>query len=128
MECIFCKISQQDPKGQIIKRYHASELLYNTDVVVFEPLNPCVPGHLLFVPTVHVDKFGDASRFVTPDIVASVNKAVSIYLQQYPTECHIITNNGAIADQTVFHLHTHLIPRRSGDNVQLPWTYQQSEH
>ena len=110
-------------KNQVIKRYSSDELLYNTEVVVFEPLNPCVEGHLLFVPTVHIDKFGD-TRITAPNIVAAVNKAVSLYLQEFPTDCNIITNNGAIADQTVFHLHTHLIPRTVDDNVQLPWSYQ----
>ena len=123
MSCIFCEISLYDNKNQVIKRYSSDELLYNTEVVVFEPLNPCVEGHLLFVPTVHIDKFGD-TRITAPNIVAAVNKAVSLYLQEFPTDCNIITNNGAIADQTVFHLHTHLIPRTVGDNVQLPWSYQ----
>lgn len=123
MSCIFCEISRNDSKNQVIKRYSSNELLYNTEVVVFEPLNPCVEGHLLFVPTVHIDKFGEI-KSIAPNIVAAVNKAVSLYLQEFPMDCNIITNNGAIADQTVFHTHTHLIPRTENDNVQLPWSYQ----
>jgi hypothetical protein len=38
---------------------------------------------------------------------------------------NLITSVGAAATQTVRHLHIHLIPRREGDALALPWTGQQ---
>lgn len=124
MGCVFCDIATKDPNKQILHRYNKNDLLQVCDVVVFEPLNPCVEGHLLFVPDVHIDNIGD-SKFVAGDVVGSVYKAVNEYLRNNPTQCNIITNNGPNADQTVFHIHIHLIPRKANDEVQLPWTYQQ---
>jgi histidine triad (HIT) family protein len=36
--------------------------------------------------------------------------------------CNIITSAGSDATQTVFHLHLHVVPRRAGDGLALPWT------
>jgi histidine triad (HIT) family protein len=40
--------------------------------------------------------------------------------------CNIITSVGAEATQTVFHLHLHVVPRRFGDGLALPWTGQET--
>ena len=34
---------------------------------------------------------------------------------------NIVQNNGKIAGQTIFHFHLHLIPRYSGDGVNITW-------
>ena len=34
---------------------------------------------------------------------------------------NIVQNNGIIAGQTVFHFHLHLIPRYTGDTVNVGW-------
>lgn len=125
-KCIFCEISSSDPKEQVIKRISKTDLLQICDVVVFEPLDPCVDGHLLFVPDLHIDNIGDA-KFYSGDVVASVFKAVNLYLQENPMQCNIITNNGADADQTVFHIHVHLVPRTKDDKVTLPWAWQKKQ-
>jgi diadenosine tetraphosphate (Ap4A) HIT family hydrolase len=39
--------------------------------------------------------------------------------------CNFITSAGAAATQSVPHLHVHVIPRRDGDGLALPWTGQQ---
>ena len=36
-------------------------------------------------------------------------------------DCHAIFNRGVDADQTVFHLHGHVVPRRAGDGLRMPW-------
>lgn len=125
-DCVFCKICEKDEHKQIIHRIRKDELLYVCDVVVFEPLKPCVEGHLLFVPDIHIDGIGD-SKFYSSDVVASVYKAVNLYLLKYNTQCNVITNYGSNAEQTVFHLHVHLIPRFKGDNVKMPWSYQKGK-
>ena len=34
---------------------------------------------------------------------------------------NVLQNNGALAGQTVFHLHVHLIPRYQDDTVEIQW-------
>ena len=40
---------------------------------------------------------------------------------------NIVQNNGAIAGQTVFHFHMHLIPRYNGDGQTIGWNPGTSE-
>ncbi len=124
--CPFCEIAHTDVNGIVLKRFDKSELNDICDVVMFTPLNPCVTGHLLFVPSIHIDKLGD-TRAGAGNVVAATYKAIQLYLSEFPMDANIIANNGVNADQTVFHLHVHLIPREFKDDVTLPWTWQKKE-
>lgn len=89
--------------------------------VAFEPLNPVTPGHLLVVPRRHVRDAGE-----DPEVTArTMSLAADI---AGPAEddgaYNLITSAGRAATQSVFHLHIHLIPRREGDGLHLPWTGQ----
>jgi histidine triad (HIT) family protein len=79
---------------------------HSLSTVSFEPLNPVIPGHLLIVPRMHV-----ADATVSLGIAAELGKP-----------CNLITSVGTAATQTVRHLHFHLVPRRVGDGLTLPWT------
>lgn len=118
--CIFCEIATTDPKKQILRRFTKKELNGICDVVVFAPLKPRVDGHLLFVPQQHINNIGDIS-FESPEVVATTMKAVNHYLFENPTQCNVWTNHGHDAEQTVFHLHVHLVPRIDGDDINLLW-------
>jgi histidine triad (HIT) family protein len=79
-------------------------------------------GHLLVVPTVHV-------RDATQDPgVTAFTMAAAAELAKEAGPCNIITSAGAEATQTVFHLHLHIVPRREGDGLTLPWTTQEDTH
>ncbi|SHN48190.1 HIT family protein [Cryptosporangium aurantiacum] len=91
-------------------------------VVAFTPHHPVVPGHLLFVPEVHVVDAADA-----PDVTALTMGRAAAYLAELGVDAHLIANVGPDADQTVFHLHIHLVPRVRGDGVTMPWTGQRRE-
>lgn len=88
------------------------------DAVSFEPLNPVVPGHKLVVPRIHVENFTDYPR-----VTAGAMEAAAI-LARGMGDCNLITSKGAAATQTIKHLHIHLVPRRAGDGLHLPWTGQ----
>jgi hypothetical protein len=42
--------------------------------------------------------------------------------------CNLITSVGADATQSVRHLHIHVVPRREGDGLMLPWSGQLQEN
>jgi histidine triad (HIT) family protein len=87
---------------------------------VIEPLNPVVPGHALAIPRRHVPS-ADPLPFVTgPTFATAVMYARHAGLASY----NLISSVGAPATQTVFHLHVHVVPRREGDGLALPWTGQ----
>jgi histidine triad (HIT) family protein len=106
--CVFCG------------RIERGEFDYCTDAAVsFEPLNPVTPGHLLVVPRMHVS---DAT--VQPWVTAEVMRYAAELAGLLRGPSNIITSVGKAATQSVFHLHVHLVPRREGDGLHLPWTGQ----
>ncbi|MFF6913619.1 HIT domain-containing protein [Streptomyces sp. NPDC012466] len=73
-------------------------------------------GHVLVLPKTHV-----------PDVAADplVSAATMRRVAELAAEagdCNVITSRGAAATQTVPHMHVHLVPRRHGDGLLLPWT------
>lgn len=89
-------------------------------VVAFEPLNPVTPGHLLVVPKAHVRDAAENSFAAGAAMECAAMAARSV------GDCNIITSVGPLATQTVYHLHVHVVPRREGDGLALPWTGQVS--
>ena len=41
-----------------------------------------------------------------------------------PEGVNLFQANGAAAEQTVFHFHVHVLPRRTGDGMKLVWPVQ----
>lgn len=111
-DCVFCDIVAGIEVSRSLRWWAGG-------VMSFEPLNPVTPGHLLVVPFAHVT---DAlhSPFTTGLVMAT---AASI--AERP--CNLITSCGPEATQTVMHLHVHLIPRRPGDGLLLPWSEQEEQ-
>jgi len=93
---------------------------YDLDSVAFEPLNPVTPGHFLVVPRKHV------SHALESPVAAGRTLKFAAFLanQMGIPAANFITSAGADATQTVFHLHVHIVPRRDGDGLHLPWTGQ----
>lgn len=111
--CVFCDIITGDADKP--KRYEPLGLTS----VAFEPLGPVTPGHTLIVPRLHVvDATQDAW------VAGNVMLSAALYAKRFPA-ANIITSIGSAATQTIFHLHLHVVPRRPGDGLTLPWTGQE---
>jgi histidine triad (HIT) family protein len=91
--------------------------------VAFEPLNPVTEGHLLVVPRKHVPDAGSSPLAAgrTMELAATIVGPLEFADSHY----NLITSAGTAATQTVRHLHIHIVPRREGDGLHLPWTGQQ---
>lgn len=107
--CIFCDI--------LVDKAPANKIYHGTASLGIVPLNPCTPGHVIFISNRHVK---DASE--SPFTAASVMYDVAKFINNNPGDYNILTSIGSIATQTVFHLHVHLVPRRENDGLKLPWT------
>lgn len=113
-DCIFCKIAQ----GQI----PSTTIYENEEFRVFFDVNPASKGHCLVVPKEHYSNIFEIDRDVAGRLF-SLTAAVARSLKQ-ELNCegmNIVQNNGEIAGQTVFHFHLHLIPRYTGDTVNVTW-------
>jgi len=110
--CVFCAIiAGEAPITNLVAHW--------PNVWAIVPLNPVVDGHILFIPTVHVEDFS-----TDPAVSSSVMFRAAQYAQQHGGDCNLITSKGKEATQSVFHAHLHLVPRRAGDGLSLPWTEQ----
>ena len=103
--CLFCEIP---PERLVLE----NELAY-----AIRDGFPVTDLHTLIIPKRHVADYFGLSR---PELNAcdSLIKAVKLQIQEIDsavTAFNIGTNAGGDAGQTVFHCHTHVIPRRSGD-------------
>ena len=109
--CVFCRLIRD---GDYDEEYDG--------IVDFEPLNPVVPGHRLVVPKVHV-----ADALEDPQVSGqAMAYAASLARARNLNPCNIMTSVGQEATQSVFHLHFHIVPRKEGDGLMLPWTEQQA--
>jgi histidine triad (HIT) family protein len=114
-DCVFCR---RIGRGEVE--------LVTLDIVTFEPLNPVTPGHRLFVPIRHSPDFlhGGGAH----DLGRSMEAAATWHSRWGGgTDANLIVSAGSAATQTIKHLHVHLVPRRAGDELTLPWTGQQAE-
>lgn len=107
-DCIFCKIID----GEI-----PSAKVYEDDFVyAFLDISQVTKGHTLIIPKTHTKNIYETPEDVASEFFARVPKVANAIKATYnPIGMNLLNNNEAPADQSVFHLHIHLIPRY-GDN------------
>ncbi len=112
MECIFCKIIRGE-----IKSYKIYE---DEHVVAFLDINPINPGHTLVVPKKHVENILDADPETISHVFIAVQKVAKLLMEKLGAKgVNIIHNAGREANQEIMHLHVHVIPRYSKDDIKL---------
>lgn len=78
--------------------------------------HPVNPGHLLILPQRHVANWFEATNAEQAALMALVADGRQLLDEKFgPAGYNIGINVGAVAGQTVMHLHVHLIPRYLGD-------------
>lgn len=114
-DCIFCEI--------IAERAPAKVRAGGISSIAIEPLNPITPGHLLVIPRQHV-----TDAFDNPAVTAATMYDAAAWGDLFGSRsgdtyqhANLITSIGSAATQSVFHLHIHIVPRRDGDGLMLPW-------
>jgi histidine triad (HIT) family protein len=102
-DCIFCKIAA----GQM-----GSKLLENEHAVAFRDINAQAPTHALVIPKKHIEKLSDlqgADYDLMGPCVALANEVAKLdKLEGY----RLVVNCGAVAQQTVWHIHFHVLGGR----------------
>lgn len=79
---------------------------------------PVSDGHLLVIPTRHIEDISEMSDEEGHDLFPAVKAGLQIVKQNYkPDGFNIGMNVGRAAGQTIAHLHFHIIPRVTGDVV-----------
>ena len=105
--CYFCS----SPSERIILETELS--------IAIRDAFPVSEGHTLIITKRHIESIFDTTKEEQIDLLANLDKAKKILDQKFsPDGYNIGINDGEAAGQTVMHLHTHLIPRFSGDTEQ----------
>ncbi|MEK7285743.1 MAG: histidine triad nucleotide-binding protein [Nitrospirota bacterium] len=100
--CLFCKI---------VNKTIPSKLEYEDGLcIAFNDINPQAPGHLLVVPKRHISSLADAKE-EDKALLGHLLWVVSM-LGGEKLGFRTVINTGALAGQTVFHLHIHLMSGR----------------
>lgn len=105
MDCIFCKIV----KGEI-----PSKKVYEDDrVYAFHDLEPQAPVHVLIIPKEHIESAADIDG-ENSNLVAAVFEAGARIAKELNLTkgFRIVTNSGEDGQQSVQHLHFHLLGGR----------------
>jgi histidine triad (HIT) family protein len=94
----------------------------DASVFAFLDVNPLADGHTLVVPKREVEQLYELS----PDECAAIGRVLPMLVQRVLNAtgaegCNVLQNNGKAAGQQVPHVHFHIIPRRSGDQLGYRW-------
>ncbi|WP_085992788.1 HIT family protein [Oceanobacillus senegalensis] len=115
-DCIFCKIINGDlPSAKV----------YEDDYVyAFLDISQVTKGHTLVIPKTHTKNIFETPAEVSKELFERIPKVANAIKEAYnPLGMNLLNNNGADAEQSVFHLHIHLIPRYGeGDGYSPNWT------
>jgi histidine triad (HIT) family protein len=104
-DCLFCKIVAGDIP---------SDKVHETDeIVAFRDINPAAPTHVLVIPKKHIASAADLSA-ASADLLGAMFEAISTIAKDEGLDSYrVVTNVGAEAGQSVFHLHWHILGGRS---------------
>lgn len=117
--CAFCDIIEWEAgRFPATRSTAAAEIVQRwSETVAFVPLKPVTDGHVLIVPRAHV-----ADALSEPLVTATTFARAAEFADAAGIDCNLITSVGEDATQSIWHLHVHVVPRRPGDGLLLPWS------
>ena len=111
--CIFCQI--------LLGQAEASFIYRDELVSSFMDIQPLIRGHLLVIPNDHRATLAELDdKFSSHMFVVARKLAQAIRQSKLRSEgVNLYIADGAVAGQTVFHCHLHVIPRYAGDGFKI---------
>jgi histidine triad (HIT) family protein len=102
MDCLFCKIVQQQIPAKIIHE--------DDQVVAFRDINPQAPVHALVIPRRHITTLNDigaADAGLLGHMIVTAQDGID------ETGFRLVMNCNRDGGQTVYHIHMHVLGGRS---------------
>ncbi|HWX96266.1 MAG TPA: HIT family protein [Solirubrobacteraceae bacterium] len=113
-DCIFCKIVAGEIPATIVDE--------DERTIAFMDINPATRGHALVIPRAHsADLLSVEREDLLAVAIAAQRLAGRVKERLAADGVNLVNSCGAVAWQTIFHFHMHVIPRYEGDPLRLPW-------
>ena len=109
-KCVFCGIVNDDiPSTQIYEDEH---------VLAFLDINPIAENHTLIIPKNHYVNLYDIPENELKHLLVAA-KRITLQLQnEHEVQAvNVLHASGVEAQQSVFHFHLHIVPRKKGDGL-----------
>lgn len=117
VDCVFCRLIREDTARWVAREGGAC---------AFTPLNPLAPGHTLVVPTAHfMDVFDTPPDVLTASMKLAQRVAAAMRTALDASGVNILSASGPGSEQSVPHMHFHVVPRWVDDGIST-WPIGQS--
>lgn len=118
--CVFCKI--------INKKMESNITLETDNCLALLAINPVNVGHALVISKSHFESVSDTPNEVLTEMIIAAKKIGEIAKRELgATAYNILNASGKDAQQSVFHIHFHVVPRFPDDNLDL-WLNGEGVH
>jgi len=105
-DCLFCRIvAQKNPAGVVLE---------TPTTLALRDINPQAPVHVLVIPKEHIGSIS-ALEPRHAELVSQIHETIKAVARSEKVESNgyrVVVNNGRDADQTVRHLHYHVLGGR----------------
>ncbi|MGV9802803.1 HIT family protein [Mycobacterium sp. NPDC003449] len=111
MSCVFCAI--------VAGEAPAIRIYEDQDFLAFLDIRPFTRGHTLVIPKKHSVDLTDTPPATVAEL-ATIGQRIARAARESGLHAdgnNIAINDGKAAFQSVFHIHLHVLPRRSGDKL-----------
>jgi histidine triad (HIT) family protein len=113
-DCLFCRIVAGELPATIVDE--------DERTLAFMDVNPATRGHALVVPRAHaIDLHAIDATDLQACAIAAQRLAGRMRERLGADGVNVINSCGAVAWQSVFHFHLHVVPRYEDDPLKLPW-------
>ena len=120
-DCPFCGIAASRTRDAVV-------VAESRDWVAFFPREPAALGHTLVIPREHVADFWQLPVEAIPRLMRAAQVVGEAVCSATGADgMNLITSAGVVAEQSVFHLHLHLLPRWAGDGIEI-WPDPDPQH
>jgi len=112
MDCKFCRIASGEvPCMKVYEDEHT---------LVFMDKSKDVDGHMVAITKKHYENILDCDVDTLNHLMHTIKKVSNHCVDNCGYEgINLLSTNGKSADQCMFHIHMHIIPRRSNDQVEI---------
>jgi len=98
---------------KIIDKELPADVVYEDErALAFRDINPQAPTHILVIPKIEIVNIGELEEADEPLIGHLLGVCRKVAKLEGLSDFRIITNSGANAGQSVFHLHFHVLGGR----------------